>query len=122
MFGQNFSLDLLVNVIKEVKPSCVSLGAHYYVQLAESELLDQVDPKDLDSIKLLCPAGSAVPSSCGINILKKFRNLEGVMNAYGQTEYGLVSAGFANGHLGTIFPKCTIKIEDPDTGKCKGNA
>ena len=104
MFGQKFSLDLLVKVIKEVKPSSVCLGAHYYVQLAESELLDQVDPNDLDSIKLLLPAGSAVPSSCEKSILKKFRNLQGILNAYGQTESGIVSAGLANDHLGTIFP------------------
>ena len=117
MFGSNFTLDVLVKVIKEVKPKTVNLGAHHYVQLAESEILDQIDPNDLDSIKLLSPAGSAVPSSCEKRILNKFRNLQGVMNGYGQTESGVVSAGLANGHLGTIFPQNKIKIEDPDTGE-----
>ena len=109
----------MVNVIKEVKPSTVALGAHHYVQLAESDILDQVDPNDLDSIKKLAPTGSAVPSSCEKRILKKFRNLQGILNAYGQTESGIVSAGLPNDHLGTIFPLHKIKIEDPDTGELK---
>ena len=42
MFGSNFTLKLLVDVIREVKPSSVGLGAHHYVQLAESDVLEQV--------------------------------------------------------------------------------
>ena len=42
MFGSNFTLKLLIDVIREVKPSTVGLGAHHYVQLAESDVLGQV--------------------------------------------------------------------------------
>ena len=45
MFGVEFTLNLLMDVILDVKPSNVSLGAHHYVQLAESDVLDQVDPE-----------------------------------------------------------------------------
>jgi len=117
MFGSNFTLKLLIDVIREVKPSTVGLGAHHYVQLAESDVLGQVEPDDLDSVKLLFPAGSAVPSSCEQKIRKKFRNLQGVCNGYGQTESGIVSIGFENGNLGMIMPQFKVKIQDPNTGK-----
>ena len=105
-----------MDVILDVKPSNVDLGAHHYVQLAESDVLDQVDPENLDSVKLLSPAGSAVPSSCKGLIKKKFRNLVDITNGYGQTESGLASCGYGTEHLGMVLPLCKIKIEDPDTG------
>ena len=71
----------------------------------------------MDSVKLLFPAGSAVPSSCEQKIRKKFRNLQGVCNGYGQTESGIVSIGFENGNLGMIMPQFKVKIQDPNTGK-----
>ena len=117
MFGVEFTLNLLMDVILDVKPSTVGLGAHHYVQLAESDVLDQVDPENLDSVKLLFPAGSAVPSSCRELLRKKFRNLVDVLQAYGQTESGLASCGYGTEHLGMVLPLCKIKIEDPDTGK-----
>ena len=116
MFGVEFTLNLLMDVILDVKPSTVGLGAHHYVQLAESDVLDQVDPENLDSVKLLFPAGSAVPSSCKELLRKKFRNLVDVLQGYGQTESGLASCGYGTEHLGMVLPGCKIKIEDPDTG------
>jgi hypothetical protein len=50
MFGPGFSLTLLMNTIKDVKPRSVLLGTHHYVQLSESALLQQTDTKDLVSI------------------------------------------------------------------------
>ena len=116
MFGVEFTLNLLMDVILDVKPTSITLGAHHYVQLAESDVLDQVDPENLDSVKLLCPAGSAVPSSCRELLRKKFRNLVDILQAYGQTESGLASCGYGTEHLGMVLPLCKIKIEDPDTG------
>ena len=103
-------------MIKQVKPRTIGLLVHYYVQLAESDVLEQLDSNDLNSVKFLYPSGSAVPSSCEKNIRKKFRNIQGVLNAYGLTETGLVSAGYANANLGMIFPQYTIKIVDLATG------
>ena len=76
MFGPNFHLGILVDTIIEVKPSSVALGAHHYVQLSNCQILEQVDPMDLDSIKMFIPVGSAVPSSCKQALKAKFRNLE----------------------------------------------
>ena len=80
MFGKEFTLNILLDTIREVKPATVALGAHHYVQMAESDILQQIDPEDLDSVKLLFPAGSAVPSSCEIAIRQKFRSLQGNTN------------------------------------------
>lgn len=120
MFGADFTLDVLLNTIIEVRPATVALGAHHYVQLAESNILANANPADLDSVNMLFPAGSAVPSSCEDLMKQKFRNLKGVLNGYGQTESGIVCAGFANGNLGMMFPHYKVKIEDPETGlRCK---
>lgn len=116
MFGKGFKLSILLDTIVEVKPSTIALGTHHYVQMAESDVLQQVDPQDLESVKLLMPAGAAVPSSCEVKIRAKFKSLMGVLNVYGQTECGLVSAGFGQDNLGMITPKTKVKIEDTNTG------
>lgn len=115
MFGPNFTLRVLLDAIVEAKPATVGLGAHHYVQLAESDILDEVNPEDLDSVILLFPAGSAVPSSCEAKMRAKFRNLTGILNGYGQTECGIISTGFGQANLGTMCPRIKAKIENPTT-------
>ena len=117
MFGSTDTLKLLVDVLQEVKPKSVNLGVHHYAQLAESDILEQVDPTGLDSVQYLCPVGSAVPSSLQLRLKKKFKNLKAVTNFYGQTEAGLVSIGYESSNIGMIVPLYKVKIEDPNTGK-----
>ena len=78
-------------MIVELKPVNVALGAHNIVQLAELDILDKVDPAELDSVKMLLPSGSAVPPSCVEILKKKFRNLIGVGNMYAQSESGKIN-------------------------------
>ena len=91
LFGKGFSNKLLLEVIVELKPVNVALGAHNIVQLAELDILDKVDPADLDSVKMLLPSGSAVPPSCVEILKKKFRNLIGIGNMYAQSESGKIN-------------------------------
>jgi hypothetical protein len=65
-----------MDTIREVKPRGVALGTHHYVQLSESKILKEVNPEDLSEVKLLMPAGAAVPSSCEQAIRKTFKNLQ----------------------------------------------
>ncbi len=109
MFGKDFKLEVLLNTILEVKPASIAIGTHHYVQLAESDILQQTDPEGLDSVKLIMPAGAAVPSSCETLIRMKFRNVMAVLNVYGQTECGLITAGFTQTTLGTVTPKTKVK-------------
>ena len=76
------------------------MGAKHYVELAESELLENIDPECLDSVKMLFPAGSSVPSDYEPLIRTKFRNLKGILNVYNQSEFGVVSAGYETDNLG----------------------
>ena len=117
MFGSTFTLKLLLDVLQKVRPNSVNLGVHHYAQLAESDILEQVDPTGLDSVQYLCPVGSAVPSSLQLRLKKKFKNLKAVTNFYGQTEAGLVSIGYESSNIGMIVPLYKVKIEDPNTGK-----
>jgi len=52
------------------------LGTHHYVQLAESEILLEANPEDLDAVEFILPAGAAVPASCADLIKSKFRNVK----------------------------------------------
>ena len=45
MFGPDFTLKILLDTIIEAKPATIALGSHHYVQLAESSILDDVDPE-----------------------------------------------------------------------------
>ena len=76
MFGNGFKLDMLVKTIKKEKPKQISIGTHHYVQLAETNILDDMDPKDLDSIQLVVPTGAAVPLAIQKRLKKKMRNLK----------------------------------------------
>jgi len=120
LFGKGFSNKLLLEVIVELKPVNLALGAHNIVQLAELDILDKVDPAELDSVKMLLPSGSAVPPSCVEVLKKKFRNLIGVGNMYAQSESGMISAGFSISNLGMVWPHVKVKIEDPETGNLCG--
>ena len=87
MFGKSFTLDHLIQTIIDVQPSSVGLGTHHYVQLAESDALAKVDPAKLASVKLLFPAGAAVPDSCEGKLLEKFVSLKacGISSKHGVT-------------------------------------
>ena len=117
MFGPNFSLDTLLQTIIDVQPTTVAMGAHHYVQLAESDLLESADETQLSSVKMIVPSGSAVPVSCEEVYRRKFPNLQIIIEGYGQTETGICSAGPSNKGLGMVFPHYKIKIEDLETGK-----
>ena len=88
LFGKDFNIKLLVDVIIEVKPSGVTMGSHHFQQMAELGYLDKVDPVKLESVKLLLPSGSSVPPSCIETLKRKFPNLMGIGNFYGLTELG----------------------------------
>ncbi len=47
----------------------------------------------------------------------KLFSLQVIINAYGQTEMGLVCMGLTSKHLGVVMPACRLKIEDPETGE-----
>ena len=88
LFGKDFNIKLLVDVIIEVKPSGVTMGSHHFQQMAELGYLDKVEPVKLESVKLLLPSGSSVPPCCIETLKRKFPNLMGIGNFYGLTELG----------------------------------
>jgi hypothetical protein len=76
MFGAAFTLSVLLDTIKRVRPETITIGAHTYVQLAEAIAdMDEYDEDDLDSVIFVAPVGSAVPQSCQHELKKKFRGL-----------------------------------------------
>ena len=82
---------MILDATAESKNSSISIGTHHYVQLSESKELEEYDCDKLDSVELLLPAGASVPASCEIAWKEKCRNLKFVLNAYGQTEAGILT-------------------------------
>ena len=116
MFGKEFNLKVLLLAIKEAQPEVIVLGPHLYVELSESDIFQVVSPQDVACITKIFPVGSAVPAICQSNLKKMFQNLSMVINAYGQTEAGMVTFGFSNEHLGCLAEEAQIKIVHPDSG------
>ncbi len=51
------------------------MGSHYYVQLAESDILAKADSSKLGDVKVIVPTGAAVPQVCEPRYKSKFPNL-----------------------------------------------
>ena len=76
LFGSGFSLQKVLDTIIEARPRVVVLGTHHYVQLAESDILQEARPEDLDAVEFILPAGAAVPASCADLMKSKFQKLQ----------------------------------------------
>ena len=78
VLGQGFSLRVLLENVKDHRPSSMVVGSHHYVQLSEFELsTTKITCADLRSVKSITPSGAAVPSICRQDSLDKmncFRN------------------------------------------------
>ena len=61
---------------------------------------------------MILPAGAAVPQSCQAKFKTKMRNLKTIINAYGQTECGLVTMALTSLKLGTVLPGSRVKVRN----------
>ena len=65
VLGQGFSLKVLLENVKDHRPSSMVVGSHHYVQLSEFDLsTTKITCADLRSVKSITPSGAAVPSIC----------------------------------------------------------
>ena len=65
MLGQGFSLEVLLENVKDHRPSSLVVGSHHYVQLSKFDLsTTKIKCSDLRSVKSIMPTGAAVPSIC----------------------------------------------------------
>ena len=110
MFGEGFKLQHIIEAIYESQCATISVGTHHYVQLSESDVLKNADPKKLESIELLFPAGAAVPSSCEEIYKAKMKNLKFVMNGYGMSEVGVLTINNTSTAIGYVLPGNTFKV------------
>ena len=57
--NQRFSLDILLQCIRDQKPNLLIIGSHHYVQLSEADKSSFAgfDPKGLESVKIIMPTG-----------------------------------------------------------------
>lgn len=76
MFGRSFTLDHLVKAILEAQPRTITIGSHHYVHLAESDVLDSVDPEGLACVRVIVPTGASVPECCEGKLRRKLKGLQ----------------------------------------------
>jgi len=121
--GEGFTLEKLLQVIKQHRPSVLLAGSHHYVQLSEMDLsaATNLKPSDLNSIKAIVPLGAAVPKTCKDKLRRIFPLAALQLVGYGQTEFGVMCQSMQEfDGLGKIVSGVTMKVVNPDTGHlCK---
>ena len=77
MNGPEFSLQKLLEAIKNEKPKALIIGSHHYVQMSEMDFsLTGLDTRDMSSILSAMPVGTNVPDICFEKLQKIFPNLK----------------------------------------------
>ncbi len=74
--GRHYNVEKLAEMIIKLRPQTITVGPHHYVELSESEALQKMDAKLLDSIKAMMPIGAAEPKICETNLKARFTNLK----------------------------------------------
>ena len=65
MLGRGFSLEVVLQKVRQHRPTSMVVGSHHYVQLSEFDLsTTKISSSDLKSVKALTPSGAAVPPIC----------------------------------------------------------
>ena len=76
MVGEGFSIVKLLQMATEVKPLCIVVGTHHFVQMSELDFQSEgINKKDIASVLWITPVGATVPPITSINLRKKFPNM-----------------------------------------------
>ena len=76
MVGEGFSIVKLLQMAIEVKPLCIVVGTHHFVQMSELDFQSEgINKKDISSVLWITPVGATVPPITSINLRKKFPNM-----------------------------------------------
>ena len=111
------NMSLLLQKIKQYKPSVLLTGSHHYVQLSEYDLNkafkeENIKSSDLNSVKAVVPTGSAVPSCCMHEVKKRFQLSVLHLDGYGQTECSAIAGRTQElVGLGSIYKGVTVKVK-----------
>ena len=77
MNGTGFSLQKLLEAIKDEKPVSLIIGSHHYVQMSEMDFsLTGLDKQDLSSVFVVTPVGTSVPEISFTKLQNIFPNLK----------------------------------------------
>ena len=76
MVGEGFSIVKLLQMATEVKPLCIVVGTHHFVQMSELDFQSEgINKNDIASVLWITPVGATVPPITSINLRKKFPNM-----------------------------------------------
>ena len=77
MVGNGFTIQRLLEAVKEVKPLCLVTGTHHFVQMSEIDFkLTGLKRQDLSSVLWITPVGASVPTITAENLKKIFPNMK----------------------------------------------
>ena len=76
MSGEGATITKILEVAKEVKPACMILGSHQFVQMSNIDFESTgLKKNDLESVLWITPVGASVPPITSRNIKKIFPNM-----------------------------------------------
>ena len=76
MNGPSFTLQKMLEAIRDEKPQSMVIGSHQFVQMSEMDFsLTGLNKQDLSSILLAVPVGANVPAICFEKLKNIFPNL-----------------------------------------------
>jgi len=120
MFGKGLTFTMILDAMAEAKCNQCSIGTHHYVQMSTSDEFLNYDSDKLSYMQTLLPAGAAVPEACAETWFKKMPNLKFILNAYGQSEMGIMCLSADPKNIAFVTCGYTVCFKDPDTGKVLG--
>ena len=76
MFGERIEIIDILKRTRQIKPACLILGSHHFVQMSEIDLESTALTRtDLASVLWITPVGASVPTITSNNIKKLFPNM-----------------------------------------------
>ena len=95
MVGEGFSIVKLLQVATEVKPLCIVVGTHHFVQMSELDFQSEgINKKDIASVLWITPVGATVPPITSINLRKKFPNMAVSLLLFHKTDKETISPSY----------------------------
>ncbi len=105
-----------MSALRRYRPEQIRLNPGQLAALVGSPLASGLAAEEgVADLKGVLPIASTVPQAMEEKVLRTFSSARGlvVFNAYGASEFGLLTAGTSHRHLGWLKPGCAAKVRGP---------
>lgn len=82
MFGEEITLQMILDAVSASKAKTLYLGTHHYVKLSRSQEFQRYESKQLASLQYIIPTGASIPTAYMDSIANKLLNFVCIWNGY----------------------------------------